>query len=89
MEIARALARQPTVLVLDEATSALDSNTEAQIVGNVLRRGITSLTVAHRLSTIRDCETIFVLEGGKIVESGGHRSLLSRKGVYSKLVSSQ
>lgn len=89
LEIARALARQPTVLVLDEATSALDSNTEAQIVGNVLRRGITSLTVAHRLSTIRDCETIYVLQDGKIVESGGHRSLLRSKGVYAELVSSR
>lgn len=89
LEIARVLAGEPAILVLDEATSALDAETEAEVIANVQRRGVTCLTVAHRLSTIRDCETIHVLDGGKIAESGGHRELMAAKGIYAALVSSQ
>lgn len=86
LEIARVLAQQPSILVLDEATSALDSQTEAEIIRNIQRRGVTSLMVAHRLSTIRDCETIYVLKDGHIIEAGGHRALMRKKGFYAELV---
>lgn len=89
LEIARALAREPSILVLDEATSALDTYTEAAIGQNVQRRGVTSINVAHRLATIRDCEAIYVVDNGEIVESGGHRSLVHKRGLYAELVGAQ
>jgi len=86
LSIARALIRKPRLLIFDEATSALDSLTEEQITDTVRRVSAQStqitILIAHRLSTIMHADTIFVLEKGRIVESGGHAALLDRKGLY-------
>jgi NHLM bacteriocin system ABC transporter peptidase/ATP-binding protein len=86
LEIARALVRNPSILVLDEATASLDPLTEQEIDQNLRRRGITCIIIAHRLSTIRDCDEIIVMDAGKIVERGTHSSLTAAKGRYAELV---
>ena len=87
LEIARALAMDPTVLVMDEATSALDAQTEAKLMSAVRKRGITLILVAHRLSTVRDADEIVVFDKGRVVERGTHEELYKADGVYTSLVS--
>lgn len=87
MEIARVLAQDPTIIILDEATSALDAKTEYEAVKAIKDRGITCIVVAHRLSTIRDCDEIIVMEQGKVMERGTHEELYAKGGLYTKLVS--
>lgn len=89
--IARAVLKNPPIMLLDEATSALDTESEklVQDALNKLMKNRTSLVIAHRLSTIQNADIIVVLEGGKIVEQGSHHELIAREGLYSKLVNMQ
>jgi ATP-binding cassette subfamily B protein len=90
LAIARTLLRNPRVLVLDEATSALDNETEREVQMAVdrLMAGRTTVTIAHRLSTVRHAEQIAVLDRGRVVELGDHDTLLARGGRYARLVES-
>lgn len=89
LALARALLRKPKVLLLDEATSNLDSESESQVQKAIesVAGGRTVIAVAHRLSTVRKADVIFVLGSGCILEYGNHSSLLARRGMYYQMVS--
>ena len=91
LAIARALLKNPPILILDEATSALDAATEARVSRALrnLMHGRTTFIIAHRLSTVRDADEILVFEAGRIVERGSFDSLLARGGVFAELVRTQ
>lgn len=89
MEIARVLAQDPSIIILDEATSALDAKTEYEVINAIHARGITCIVIAHRLSTVRDCDEIIVLDHGHIAERGTHDELMTSGGIYSDLVSNE
>lgn len=86
LALARALSRDPSVLVLDEATSAMESPLEAAVDANLRRRGVTTIVVAHRLSTVRSADRILVVDGGRVVQQGHHDELVDADGPYRRLV---
>ncbi|MEG1877268.1 MAG: NHLP family bacteriocin export ABC transporter peptidase/permease/ATPase subunit [Lachnospiraceae bacterium] len=89
LEIARMLAAEPSIVIMDEATSALDAITEYEVMCSLKERKITCIVVAHRLSAVRDCDEIIVLDQGKIVQRGKHEQLMQQEGLYTRLVVSE
>ena len=84
--IARAVIRNPSLMLLDEATSALDNSTEKSVIENLERQRCTRITVAHRLSTVRNADLIVVMDKGRIIEQGTHSQLLAKGGLYAQLI---
>jgi ABC-type bacteriocin/lantibiotic exporter with double-glycine peptidase domain len=89
IEMATALAKEPAVLIMDEATSALDPKTEDEVMKRIRAIGPTQVIVAHRLSTIRDCDEIIVMDQGKILQRGRHEELIEQEGMYRDLMKSE
>ena len=89
IEMATALAKEPSILIMDEATSALDPKTEDEVMRRIRRMGPTQIIVAHRLSTIRDCDEIIVMDQGKILQRGRHEELINQEGFYQQLMKSE
>ena len=89
IEMATALAKEPAILIMDEATSALDPKTEDEVMRRIRRMGPTQIIVAHRLSTIRDCDEIIVMDQGKILQRGRHEELINQEGMYRDLMKSE
>ena len=89
LEIARALAQEPSIIILDEATSALDAQTEYEVANNIRNRGITTIIIAHRLSTIRSCDEIIVMEQGEIKGRGTHKELMENCSIYKELITAE
>ena len=83
------MAGDPSIIILDEATSALDAVTEYDVSRDIRKRGIASVIVSHRLSTIRDCDEILVLEKGQVVERGTHQELMQAGGLYKRLIATE
>jgi NHLM bacteriocin system ABC transporter peptidase/ATP-binding protein len=89
IEMATALAKEPSILIMDEATSALDPKTEDEVMQNIRRLGPTQVIIAHRLSTIRDCDEIIVMDQGKVLQRGRHEELIAQEGCYQNLMKSE
>ena len=87
--IARALVLKPSILIFDEATSALDNRTQEMVTGSLRRLKATRILVAHRLSTIRGADRIYVIEKGRVVQQGTYRELISQTGLFARLASRQ
>ncbi len=87
--IARALAAKPSILIFDEATSALDNRTQAIVTRSLTKMHVTRIVVAHRLSTIKDCDRILVLDKGRLIESGNYEELVKRGGLFADMVRRQ
>ncbi len=87
ISIARAVLKNPRIIIFDEATSSLDSHSESVILNAMqeVTHGVTTLVIAHRLSTVVDADTIYVLDQGRVIESGNHRALLEQQGMYAKM----